>query len=1052
LTKSIVRRLMIGLTLTIGMSSAITVLLFAAYELRKGDAELDHSIDDAVVELAQIVEPSLWDLDLERASTIGEAFARDPRVVRLTIREATGGATHTVVRSTTTDTVWRTRRVVHEGREVGQVGIAFSRGLYRAEIWRQVGTAFGVSLIALIATFFGVRYLIRRLLNRPLVELSNIVGAYAAGDYSPAGVSTPYAEFGAFYSVLGAMGEKILRQLSDLQAANSRLSGEVRVREEVEANLRNSRNMLAHVMDTVPQSIFWKDRDGVYLGGNAVFAKDAGLSSPDSVPGKTDFELPWPRAAAEEYRAIDREVLDENRPRIHIIERQERKDGTIRWRDTTKIPLADASGQVIGLLGVSDDITEQRRAEVALRRGNQELAALNRILGLAAAEVEPTELLERACREVATILDLPLSGAGLLDHSKSAIKVIAEYASVVRPSIVGTVIPIEGIPFVQALLQGKVPMISERVRDDPRLGPVAPLLTQRGVFSMIALPLVVDGEAVGGMALSSMERRTFTPAEISLASSVAAQVESALARHRAHSAERLLRAAIEQTPESVVMTNTSGGVVYVNPAFTAITGYSRDEMLGHNPNLLKSGRHDAAFYGEMWGTLLSGGTWRGQITNRKKNGDLFVEDAIIAPVRDPRGVVTNYIAVKRDITREIEQEERFRHAQRMEAVGQLAGGIAHDFNNILGAIILELEMLQLEHELPDAMTRAIHEVRRSVERAANLTRQLLMFSRRQAMNVQPQDLNVVVADLLRMLMRVIGENITVAFARSDTPVPFEGDAGMIEQIVMNLCVNARDAMPDGGRLTITTRIADVDAEAARRNAEARPGRFAFLEVSDTGHGMTPEVLLRLFEPFFTTKDVGRGTGLGLATTHGLVAQHQGWIEVESDVGQGSTFRVYLPALEAVVAETKRKSQPVVMGGTATILVVEDEPLIRPTLVRSLRRLGYHVVEASNGVEALRVWASEEGRIDLVLTDMVMPEGVSGSELSMQLRRMKPNLKVIIMSGYSRQRATGADFTAHDIDYLAKPFTLGALGDTVRRVLEREEAVGNREAGSTVQDS
>jgi PAS domain S-box-containing protein len=1037
---------MIGLTLTIGMSSAITVLLFAAYELRKSDAELDHSINDSVAELAQIVEPSLWDLDLERASTIGEAFARDPRVVRLTIREATGGATHTVVRGTATDTLWRTRAVMHDGREVGQVGIAFSRGLYRAEIWRQVGTAFGVSLIALIATFFGVRYLIRRLLNRPLAELSNIVGAYAAGDYSPAGVSTPYSEFGAFYSVLGAMGEKILRQLSDLQSANTRLSGEVRVREEVEANLRNSRNMLTHVMDTVPQSIFWKDRDGVYLGGNAVFAKDAGLASADGVPGKTDFDLPWPSAAAEEYRAVDREVLDENRPRIHIIERQERKDGTIRWRDTTKIPLADATGQVIGLLGVSEDITEQRRAEAALRRGNQELAALNRILGLAAAEVEPTELLERACREVATILDLPLSGAGLLDHSKTAITVIAEYASVVRPSIVGSVFPIESVPFVQALLQGKVPMISERVRDDPRLGPVAPLLTQRGVFSMIALPLVVDGEAVGGIALSSMERRTFTPAEISLACSVTAQVESALARHRAHAAERLLRAAIEQTPESVVMTNTAGGVVYVNPAFTAITGYSREEALGKSPNILKSGRHDAAFYEALWSTVLSGETWHGQITNRKKNGDLFVEDSIIAPVRDPRGVVTNYIAVKRDITRELEQEERFRHAQRMEAVGQLAGGIAHDFNNILGAIILELEMLQLEHELPDPMTRAIHEVRRSVERAANLTRQLLMFSRRQAMNVQPQDLNVVVADLLRMLMRVIGENISVAFARSETPVPFEGDAGMIEQIVMNLCVNSRDAMPTGGRLTITTRIADVDAEAARRNAEARPGRFACLEVSDTGHGMTPEVLLRLFEPFFTTKDVGRGTGLGLATTHGLVAQHHGWIEVDSEVGRGSTFRIYLPALEAVVAESKRKSQPVVMGGTATILVVEDEPLIRPTLVRSLSRLGYRVVEAANGVEALRVWASEEGRIDLVLTDMVMPEGVSGSELSMQLRRMKPNLKVIIMSGYSRQRATGSDYSAHDIDYLAKPFTLGTLGDTVRRVLEREEGIGDRDSG------
>jgi two-component system cell cycle sensor histidine kinase/response regulator CckA len=265
---------------------------------------------------------------------------------------------------------------------------------------------------------------------------------------------------------------------------------------------------------------------------------------------------------------------------------------------------------------------------------------------------------------------------------------------------------------------------------------------------------------------------------------------------------------------------------------------------------------------------------------------------------------------------------------------------------------------------------------------------------------------------------------------------------------MNLCVNARDAMPDGGRLTITTSLVVLDAGSALPHAhpDARAGRFASLEVADTGHGMSVETQRRIFEPFFTTKDVGKGTGLGLATTHGLVSQHHGWIEVESEPDRGSTFHVFLPALEKVPAAEQPDAEPLVRGGSATILVVEDEALIRQMVVRSLRRLGYRVLEVENGAEALEMWADEQGRVDLVLTDMVMPGGLSGIDLSRQLQRMKPDLKVVIMSGYATRLVGDESVLTRDIEFLSKPFSLATLGEVVRRALDRADGDGRREGG------
>ncbi len=390
-----------------------------------------------------------------------------------------------------------------------------------------------------------------------------------------------------------------------------------------------------------------------------------------------------------------------------------------------------------------------------------------------------------------------------------------------------------------------------------------------------------------------------------------------------------------------------------------------------------------------------------------------------------------------DITEEKRLEERLRQAQKLEAIGQLAGGVAHDFNNILAAIMMNLGLLQMTPNLDPETEYALKDLETHALRASALTRQLLMFSRRSVLAVKPLNLNEVITNLLRMLSRLIGEHIDLEFKEAPGLPLVSADTGLLEQVIMNLVVNARDAMSKGGLLTIQTRVAEFSAAGNDTFSERRSGRHVCLEVSDTGHGMNSETLKHIFEPFFTTKDAGRGTGLGLATVHGIVAQHTGWVEVDSREGYGSTFRVFLPTTQLPASEVvEDRKEDVVHRGMETILLVEDEPSLRRLASRSLRNLGYNIFEAANGNEALALWEQHNAAIDLIFTDMVMPEGMTGLELTERLRAEKPGVKAIITSGYSVEMATAGVPTEMGIVYLSKPYQLKSLAAMVRDCLDR----------------
>jgi PAS domain S-box-containing protein len=504
-----------------------------------------------------------------------------------------------------------------------------------------------------------------------------------------------------------------------------------------------------------------------------------------------------------------------------------------------------------------------------------------------------------------------------------------------------------------------------------------------------------------------------------------------------------LAMAVEQTAETIVITDTEGAILYVNPAFEKTSGYTCAEALGQNSRILKSGKQDADFYRRVWETLGRGEMWSGHFINRRKDGALYEEEATISPVRDATGKVVNFVAVKRDVTREVRLEAQYRQSQKMDAIGELAGGVAHDFNNILAVIQMQAHFLKTDDGITPAQLQATKEIGRAAQRAITLIRQLLQFSRKQMLQLRDLDLNESINEMIKMLRCTIGENIKLQFKFTMHDLFIHADASMMDQVVLNLAVNARDAMPNGGRLVIETSGVELDEFAASQSAQARPGSFVCLSVSDTGCGIPAEILPKIFEPFFTTKDVGKGTGLGLATVFGIVQQHQGWIKVYSEVGHGTVFKIYLPRLAGMIKRAKKKKMPDSLPtGKETILLVEDEKPLLVLMRKALSRLGYRVLEAPTGVRALQVWKAHREDISLLLTDLVMPDGMTGKELAQGLLRENPKLKVVYMSGYSAE-VIGRDFPLESgVNFLAKPFQVQMLAQTVRQMLDAGSGKAN----------
>jgi len=595
-----------------------------------------------------------------------------------------------------------------------------------------------------------------------------------------------------------------------------------------------------------------------------------------------------------------------------------RKDGSTLLVEAQS-KLLPYQGRMVRVTTIRD-ITERKQTGQEINRRNRELALLNRVIAASAAAVEAKPVLEMVCRELVLAFGLPHVAATLLDNKRTTATVVAEYFTEPRLSCLDTIIPLTGDPLFQYLRDARAPLVAYEAQHEPLLAPLHELLRQRGVVSLLIVPLLMGGEVIGGLGLETLEPRHFSTEEINLVWSVADQMAGVLARIRLDEERRRL-------------------------------------------------------------------------------------------------------------------EEQYHQSQKMEAIGRLTAGIAHDLNNMLTVINGFADLVQSQLQSDDPVHEMVANIHQSGQRAADLVLQLLAFSRKQLIEPRVLNLNSVVTEMDKMLRRIIGEDIDLRTILSPDLWPVKIDASQIGQVIVNLAVNARDAMPEGGRLTVETANVMIDEDYLPRHFGMQPGRYVLLAVSDTGCGMSKDIQAHVFEPFFTTKALGKGSGLGLATVYGIVKQSGGDIWLYSEEGIGATFKIYLPAITAPIPlPDQPKIEPAIPTGNETILLVEDDIGVRELIQQVLRRLGYTLFEAQNGHEALRMIAHSADPIHLLLTDVIMP-GMTGKALAKEISRTQPGLKTLFISGYTDEAIASHGILDPGVAFLQKPFSPMALARKVRLVLD-----------------
>jgi len=781
---------------------------------------------------------------------------------------------------------------------------------------------------------------------------------------------------------------------------------------QMEMALQESQALYQSLLRNLPCDVFRKDAAGRYVFVNPRFCEHNGLT-PEQILGKTPAELTEYLRGENVNLTTDelslkivaeRELLgaqgsDNHRhimatgETITVDEVFTAKNGAKKYFQVIKSPVTDETGKIIGTQGIQFDITVRKQAELAVRESEDRYRMLFNSGQDAMYVHEPSDASGRAGRFV----EVNEVACQLLGYAREELLQLT-------PDDIAATDAGEDIRAVRAKLKAEGHAIWEAAHI-AKNGRRIPVEVHAHLFELNGKPMVLG------------------------------DVRDITQRLQAQDELRKLSRAVDQSPVSIIITDSQARIEYVNPKFVEMTGYTLAEVAGKPPLFMHSGEavfgHESV-HKKLWATITAGREWKGEFQNKRKCGAAFWESVSISPIKAANGAITHFVILKEDITKHKQLEGEFRQAQKMEAFGSLSAGVAHDFNNILTAILCNVELIQGDSDLNANQQEALGEIKTAGERAANLTRQLLLFSRQKPMQTKLVQVNDVVENMGKMLRRLIGEHIQLKtqYCAGDTPVI--ADPSMLEQVLLNLTVNSRDAMADGGELTIATETMTVTEATGRR----RCGHFVRFSVSDTGSGISPEDMEHIFEPFFTTKEVGKGTGLGLATVFGIVEQHKGWIEVETTVGSGTTFHIFLPRHE-VAADTdfiqKPKSQ--VQGGTETILLVEDEPALRKLARTVLTRLGYKVYEASSALAAIEVWQEHQAEIALLFTDMVMPGKITGLELSKRLVKAKPGLKVVYTSGYTDEMLKEGSELRHSPNFLEKPYGTEVLSRKIRAALD-----------------
>ncbi len=748
--------------------------------------------------------------------------------------------------------------------------------------------------------------------------------------------------------------------------------------------LQESEEKFRTIFRTSPNAItITRVEDGVYIDINDAFTKLLGYSGKDVI-GKSSISLNiW-----NDFK--DRELLISGLKKHGLVESLEAdfkgKNGQIITGIMSARLLTIENENII--LAVTQDITEKKQSEIALQESEKKYRELADSLPQVAFEIDETGRILFINKNA---FDLFMYTQDEFDKGLNVLKmIIPEEREFAKKNM-------------QSVLNGKKFSGVEytALRQD---GTTFPVLIHSSLITRNAKPAGLRGLLIDISKQKKME---------------------------ANLKRRAL--AIDHSSDTIMITDTSGLIIYANPAFEKIAGYSQKEAQGKNPRLLQSGKHDKSFYKELWKTISSGKTWSGRFINKRKDGSLYIEDANISPVFSGNGKIVNYVAVKRDITEKLKLEAQLQQAQKMESIGTLAGGIAHDFNNILFPIVGYTEMLLEDVPENSPFKDSLNKIYKSSLRAKDLVNQILTFSRQETSELKLIKMQPIVMEALKLMRSTIPTTIKIKSDINDDSSVIKADPTKIHQIVMNLTTNAYHAMEDtGGELSVSLKKIQLgDQDITDLGIE--PGIYACLIVSDTGMGMDKKLTDKIFEPFFTTKAIGKGTGMGLSMVHGIVNAMGGAIQVYSEPSKGTEFHVYFPiekdSFEKQVTNTKEK----ILGGNDLILIVDDEEEILAMEKKMLERLGYQVTSLTDSMEALETFRANPHRFDLIITDMAMPN-LSGDKLSIELIKLRPDIPILLCTGFSETISEEKAKLMGIKGFLTKPITRMDLSKKIREVL------------------
>jgi hypothetical protein len=780
--------------------------------------------------------------------------------------------------------------------------------------------------------------------------------------------------------------------------------------------------------------IFMLDQAGIVISWNPGAERICGYQA-DEILGQNCslFYTPEDVASGKPQQALQI-ALKEGRHEEEEGERV-RKDGSRFWAIVTLTATYDPFDTHFGFAKVIRDITERKRGEVVLRE-LAESASFSADVGLAltlSPSCKPTPILQACADSMVHHLHAAFARIWTLNPAENMLELKASAGMYTHLDGPHSRVPV-GKFKIGLIAAEKKPYLTNDVLHDSRISdPV--WAARESMVAFAGYPLLVKDRLIGVMAMFA--RQLLPESTLQALGAIAGNIAVGIERERT---SILLESVLDNVMDSIITIDDRGIIHSFNTMSQRLFGYSEADVVGQNVNIVMPEPYRSEHDSYIANYLRTGcakviGIGR-ELTGRRKDGTtvplvVTISEFFIGERRFFTGVL-------RDITERKSLEAQLQQSQKLEAVGQLAGGVAHDFNNLLTIISGYSEILLSTLPPTDPKREALKAIHHAGERAAALTRQLLAFSRQTVLEPKVLDLNGVVKETEKMLRRLIGEDILLAALLDPTIHQVKVDPGQLGQILMNLAVNARDAMPQGGKLTIDTRNAEHDEAYCQTHAGAKPGKFVQLAISDSGFGMTPEIQARIFEPFFTTKGVGKGTGLGLAVVYGIIKQSDGYIEVYSEPNHGTTFKLFFPAVEEAVAS--RAADPfatMVPHGTETVLLVEDEEGVRGIALLALQTHGYQVLTAIDGKDGLRVAGKHQGSIDLLVTDVVMP-GMSGRELADSLRPAFPNMKTLFMSGYTDDAVIRHGLVQEQMAFLQKPFSPLALARKVRVVLDKKK--------------